>query len=66
MRGGLGGGRVERAGGARGGLRAVRGLCILGTHSIHGVLEGLGGNETGSWRLGDGMDGMFKWRIRDG
>jgi hypothetical protein len=53
-------------GGARGGLRAVRGLCILRTHSVHGVLEGLGGNETGNWRLGDGIDGMFKWRIRDG
>jgi hypothetical protein len=55
VRGGLGGARVERAGGARGGLRAVRGLCILKTHSVHGVLEGLGGNETGSWRW-DGWD----------
>ena len=30
----------------------IRGLCIFGTHSVHGVLQGLWGNETGSWRLG--------------
>ena len=30
----------------------IRGLCIFGTHSVHGVLEGLGDNEMESWKLG--------------
>lgn len=35
----------------------IRGLCILETHSVHGVLEGLGANEMGSWRSGMGCLG---------